>query len=143
MAKAKSCASSRGAASIEAPVHFDTGLRPGLAFMTLHFPDDVETNILTIDAMDPKSGTAEFKATAIRVEKLGAEAGQEPVRAGADGDGTRADVDLHLIPGAVASDAERDAIDRRIGAQGRRRGTCCCRRCTPRSAASARSARAR
>ena len=32
--------------------------------MTLHFPDDVETNILTIDATDPKSGTAEFKAAA-------------------------------------------------------------------------------
>jgi hypothetical protein len=25
---------------------------------------------LTIDATDPKSGTAEFKATAIRIEKL-------------------------------------------------------------------------
>ena len=31
--------------------------------MTLHFPDEVETNMLTIDATDPKSGTAEFKAT--------------------------------------------------------------------------------
>ena len=38
--------------------------------MTLHFPDEVETNVLTIDATDPKSGTAEFKASAIRVEKL-------------------------------------------------------------------------
>ena len=38
--------------------------------MTLHFQDDVATNILTIDATDPKSGTAEFKATAIRIEKL-------------------------------------------------------------------------
>jgi hypothetical protein len=26
--------------------------------------------LLTIDATDPKSGTAEFKATAIRIEKL-------------------------------------------------------------------------
>ena len=60
--------SRRGA--IQAPVHLDDGLRPGLAFMTLHFPDEVETNILTIDAVDPKSGTAEFKAAAIRVEKL-------------------------------------------------------------------------
>jgi formate dehydrogenase major subunit len=57
--------------SVEAPVRFDDTLRPGLAFMTLHFPDQVETNILTIDAIDPKSGTAEFKASAIRVEKLG------------------------------------------------------------------------
>jgi formate dehydrogenase major subunit len=38
--------------------------------MTLHFPDQVETNLLTIDATDPKSGTAEFKATAIRIDKL-------------------------------------------------------------------------
>jgi formate dehydrogenase major subunit len=60
--------SRRGA--IETAVRLDEGLRPGLAFMTLHFPDDVETNILTIDAVDPKSGTAEFKAAAIRVEKL-------------------------------------------------------------------------
>ena len=38
--------------------------------MTLHFPEQVETNVLTLDAWDPKSGTAEFKATAIRVDKL-------------------------------------------------------------------------
>jgi formate dehydrogenase major subunit len=60
--------SRRGA--VVAPVHLDHGLQPGLAFMTLHFPDEVATNVLTIDATDPKSGTAEFKATAIRVEKL-------------------------------------------------------------------------
>jgi predicted molibdopterin-dependent oxidoreductase YjgC len=56
--------------SVVAPVHVDPNLRPGLAFMTLHFPDQVATNVLTIDATDPKSGTAEFKAAAIRVEKL-------------------------------------------------------------------------
>ena len=56
--------------SIDAPVRIDPGLRPGLTFMTLHFQDDVATNVLTIDATDPKSGTAEFKATAIRIEKL-------------------------------------------------------------------------
>jgi predicted molibdopterin-dependent oxidoreductase YjgC len=60
--------------SIEVPVRYDETLRPGLAFMTLHFQDDVATNVLTIDATDPKTGTAEFKATAIRVEKLGAPA---------------------------------------------------------------------
>ena len=62
--------------SVIAPVRFDSALRPGLAFMTLHFPDEVETNTLTVDAVDPKSGTAEFKATAIRVDKLEA---AEPV----------------------------------------------------------------
>ena len=56
--------------SVYAPVMIDQTLRPGLAFMTLHFPDEVETNVLTIDATDPKSGTAEFKASAIRVDRL-------------------------------------------------------------------------
>jgi formate dehydrogenase major subunit len=60
--------SRRGA--VEAPVRYDPTLRPGLAFMNLHFPDLVATNVLTIDATDPRSGTAEFKATAIRVEAL-------------------------------------------------------------------------
>jgi predicted molibdopterin-dependent oxidoreductase YjgC len=55
---------------VEVPVRVDSGLRPGLAFMTLHFQDDVTTNLLTMDATDPKSGTAEFKATAIRIERL-------------------------------------------------------------------------
>jgi formate dehydrogenase major subunit len=51
-------------------VRIDTSLRPGLAFMTLHTPDEVDTNVLTIDATDPKSGTAEFKAAAVCVEKM-------------------------------------------------------------------------
>ena len=55
---------------IEVPVRVDPSLRPGLTFMTLHFQDDVAVNLLTIDATDPKSGTAEFKATAIRIERL-------------------------------------------------------------------------
>jgi predicted molibdopterin-dependent oxidoreductase YjgC len=62
-------ASSRRGA-VEMPVRFDATLRPGLAFLTMHFPDQVATNVLTIDATDPKSGTAEFKASAIRVDKL-------------------------------------------------------------------------
>jgi len=56
--------------SIQAPVRFDSHLRPGLAFMTFHFPDEVDVNVLTIEANDPKSGTAEFKASAIRVDKI-------------------------------------------------------------------------
>ena len=67
--------------TIQAPVHVDPALQPGLAFMTLHFPDEVETNILTIDAVDPKSGTAEFKAAAIRVEKLTPATRSEPQEA--------------------------------------------------------------
>jgi predicted molibdopterin-dependent oxidoreductase YjgC len=56
--------------SVETPVRIDRSLRPGLAFMTFHFPDQVDTNLLTIDVTDPKSGTAEFKACAVRVDKL-------------------------------------------------------------------------
>ena len=56
--------------SLEAPVRFDRSLRPGLVFMAVHFPDETDVNILTLDAWDPKSGTAEFKATAIRIEAL-------------------------------------------------------------------------
>jgi predicted molibdopterin-dependent oxidoreductase YjgC len=65
------CAVSRRG-RVEVPIRIDESLRPGLTFMTLHFQDDVATNLLTIDATDPKSGTAEFKATAIRIEKVGA-----------------------------------------------------------------------
>jgi len=56
--------------SVEAPVMVDRSLRPGLAFMAVHDPDEVDVNLLTIDAWDPKSGTAEFKATAVRIEPL-------------------------------------------------------------------------
>ncbi|MFI6348075.1 molybdopterin oxidoreductase family protein [Streptomyces sp. NPDC050560] len=61
-------ASRRG--SVNAPVWIDPGLRPGLAFMTMHFPDEVDTNLLTIEANCPIAGTAEFKASAIRIDKL-------------------------------------------------------------------------
>ncbi|MFJ8076790.1 molybdopterin oxidoreductase family protein [Streptomyces sp. NPDC096176] len=56
--------------SVTAPVWIDPGLRPGLAFMTMHFPDEVDTNSLTIEANCPIAGTAEFKASAVRIEKL-------------------------------------------------------------------------
>ena len=65
-------ASRRG--SVEVRARIDSALREKLVFMTLHFPDDVATNLLTIDVADPKSGTAEFKACAVRVERIGASA---------------------------------------------------------------------
>jgi formate dehydrogenase major subunit len=72
------------------PARYDTILRPGLAFMTFHFPDDVATNLLTINATDPKSGTAEFKAAAVRIEKLDVSAAgrrkRQAVAAAGDGD---------------------------------------------------------
>src|SRR4029453_10330235 len=52
-----------------APARSAPALRAGMVFMTLHFPDEVATNRLTIDVSDPKSGTAEFKACAVRVER--------------------------------------------------------------------------
>jgi predicted molibdopterin-dependent oxidoreductase YjgC len=56
--------------SLLAPVHFDSALRPGLAFLSIHDHRQIATNDLTIDAVDAKSGTSEFKATAIRIEKV-------------------------------------------------------------------------
>ena len=61
-------ASRRG--SLRAPAHVDYALKPGLVFMTLHFPDQAATNLLTIDEFDPQSGTAEFKACAVRVRNV-------------------------------------------------------------------------
>ncbi len=53
--------------SIGVPARVVDQLRPGLVFMAIHYPG-AEVNRLTADAWDPKSGTAEFKATAVRVE---------------------------------------------------------------------------
>ncbi|HKX75534.1 MAG TPA: molybdopterin dinucleotide binding domain-containing protein, partial [Acidimicrobiia bacterium] len=58
--------------SIDVPARIDRGLREGLVFMTLHYPEEADVNQLTIEAWDPKSGTAEFKATAVRLEKVSA-----------------------------------------------------------------------
>jgi formate dehydrogenase major subunit len=66
---------------VEVGIRTDASLRPGLTFMTMHFQDEVAVNLLTIDATDPKSGTAEFKATAIRIEKLEAPVSARPVQA--------------------------------------------------------------
>ncbi|MEX0953325.1 MAG: molybdopterin dinucleotide binding domain-containing protein, partial [Nitriliruptoraceae bacterium] len=54
--------------SIRVPARVGDGLRGGLVFMTLHHPELADVNLLTIDAWDPKSGTSEFKATAVRIE---------------------------------------------------------------------------
>ena len=60
--------------SIEAPARVDESLRPGLVFMTFHYPEQVDVNQLTIEATDPKSGTAEFKAAAVRIDRIGSTA---------------------------------------------------------------------
>jgi predicted molibdopterin-dependent oxidoreductase YjgC len=56
--------------SLVAPARVDRALRPGLTFMTFHFSDEVDTNVLTIDAVCPRSGTDEFTATAVRLETV-------------------------------------------------------------------------
>jgi predicted molibdopterin-dependent oxidoreductase YjgC len=66
--------------SVVAPARLDRSLRSGLVFMTFHFQDEVRVNLLTIDETDPKSGTAEFKACAVRVDPVRA---SEPVAAAA------------------------------------------------------------
>ncbi|MFW5417657.1 molybdopterin-dependent oxidoreductase [Nocardiopsis sp. CNT-189] len=60
--------------SVLVPASVSPELRPGLVFMTFHFPDQVDTQLLTIDATDPLAGTAEYKAAAVRVEKVRPEA---------------------------------------------------------------------
>jgi formate dehydrogenase major subunit len=56
--------------SVEMAVRLQPDIPPGLTFTTFHFPDLADVNVLTNDAWDPLSGTAEFKATAIRVEAI-------------------------------------------------------------------------
>ena len=56
--------------SVEMRIRIDDSLVEGLTFTTFHFPELVDTNVLTTDAWDKKSGTAEFKAASIRVEPL-------------------------------------------------------------------------
>ena len=60
--------SARG--SVEMAVRYQPDIPEGLTFTTFHFPELVDTNVLTSDAWDKRSGTAEFKAASIRVEKL-------------------------------------------------------------------------
>ena len=56
--------------SIRVPARIDESLRGGLVFMSVHYAESADVNQLTIEAWDPKSGTAEFKATAVRLERV-------------------------------------------------------------------------
>nr|WP_307151228.1 molybdopterin dinucleotide binding domain-containing protein [Robertmurraya andreesenii] len=42
---------------------------PGLVFMSFHW-SEVPTNVLTLNEYDPISGTAEYKACAVKIRKL-------------------------------------------------------------------------
>ena len=56
--------------SVEMAVRVQPDIPEGLTFTTYHFPDLVDINVLTNDAWDKRSGTSEFKAAAIRIDKL-------------------------------------------------------------------------
>ncbi len=56
--------------SVEMAVRFQPDIPEGLTFTTFHFPELVDANVLTSDAWDKRSGTAEFKAASIRVDRL-------------------------------------------------------------------------
>ncbi len=60
--------SPRGSVNME--VSITDRLPAGLVFTTFHFPELVDTNLLTNDAWDARSGTAEFKAAAVRIDPL-------------------------------------------------------------------------
>ncbi len=57
--------------SVEMAVRLQSDLPRGLTFTTFHFPELVDVNVLTNDDWDPRSGTSEFKAASIRIDKLG------------------------------------------------------------------------
>ena len=56
--------------SVEMDLRVQPDIPVGLTFTTFHFPELVDANVLTNDEWDPRSGTAEFKAAAIRISKL-------------------------------------------------------------------------
>ena len=60
--------SARG--EVEMDVRLQLDIPEGLTFTTFHFPELVDANVLTNSEWDPRSGTAEFKAAAIRIDKL-------------------------------------------------------------------------
>ncbi len=73
LAEGDLCRLSSRRGSVEVQVAGSRKVRPGLLFMSLNHPDEVPTNLLTLDATDPVAGTAEFKATAVRVERAAAQ----------------------------------------------------------------------
>ncbi len=56
--------------SIETKVRIQPDIPVGLTFTTFHFPELIDVNQLTNPEWDRRSGTAEFKAAAIRIEHL-------------------------------------------------------------------------
>ena len=82
--------------SVEMAVHLQTDIPRGLTFTTYHFPDLVDVNVLTNDAWDRRSGTSEFKAASIRIDKL------SPSRPDPSGDGVGHTPGSTLEPTGIA-----------------------------------------
>ena len=75
--------------SVQMELRISDRLPAGLVFTTFHFPELVDLNLLTNDVWDKRSGTAEFKAAAVRIEPLdGAAAPNSGPAASATGDTT-------------------------------------------------------
>lgn len=55
--------------TLNVPVKVTEQVKPGLVFMSFHW-SDAPTNVLTINEYDPISGTAEFKACSVKIEKI-------------------------------------------------------------------------
>ena len=55
--------------AIDMVVRIQPDLPAGVAFTTYHFASTTDVNQLTVDTWDKQSGTAEFKATAVRVTR--------------------------------------------------------------------------
>jgi assimilatory nitrate reductase catalytic subunit len=57
-----------------APARITTSIRPDTVFMPFHWPGEGRANTLTNPALDPTSRMPEFKACAVRVEAVAADA---------------------------------------------------------------------
>lgn len=55
---------------VRVPVQVTDRSPEGVVFMSFHFPESAPTNLLTTDAFDPITETPEFKACAIRIERV-------------------------------------------------------------------------
>ena len=65
--------------SVETCVRIQPDIPKGLTFTTFHFPELVDINRLTNPEWDPRSGTAEFKAAAVRIERIASHRVGNPV----------------------------------------------------------------
>jgi len=63
-----SVSSKRGTLSVE--VRASAKMQRGHVFMSFHFPDQVNPNLLTSDTTDKKSGVAPYKYTAVKISAL-------------------------------------------------------------------------